>query len=743
MRKVILLSLLFASLFVWGQNRPLVGLALSGGGAKGFAHAGVIEILDSLGFPIDMVAGTSMGSIVGGLYAIGYTPVDIQKAFLAADWGEIMSSEPQRLHRPFQRRSEEDRYLVRVGLSGFQPVLPGGFINGQKVYAKLAYYTQGYHQDTNFLAFPRKFLCVSTDLNTGFEQVITYGSLPDAMRASMAIPSVIQPHRYLGKWLIDGGVVNNFPANHLVDLGANIIIGVDVQTTFLDTISQPTMATILEKASMYKNYETTRERELLCDLIIRPNMANLSVSDFEKVEIIIEAGRQAARAAIPELLRIMRKTGSVVPSVWAVYQPLPPKIPIGKVYVEGLNNIPKATVLGIMDVQDSSTIAIKRLESHLQTLYGTGYFNNVSYHPIRNEDVYDLHIRIVENDLDGSVNLGLRYDREFGIGILINYTRNNLFINGGQFSADFVLGETPRYQLDYHFNTGTIPGLGFTSRGILSNSSFYAEGSFQGISGHDDVLSRLYWQATIRNEYLIGGFFGYHYSYLNFSRLPALREFNLTPGDLRPAFSHFQTGAYFKRDHMDHSFFPKHGSFLAGEIKIVSPLKNNTTIESNNPFLNISWNASKAIGINENLTLLPNFSGSLIFLENASIPYKALLGGWGFNYFNNQMAFVGFRYRELGTLGTFDRPAQVFRNSGMVGGADLRFEARKNLFATFALQLGATADRPSGFIKDSEWYLGYGLKAGYLTIAGPIEVGLHSNSNFDRVLFFFNYGYWF
>jgi NTE family protein len=726
------------------QQRPQLGLVLSGGGAKGFAHAGVLEILDSIGFPVDMVAGTSMGAIVGGLYAIGYRPLNIQQAFLEADWSEIISTEPQRLHRPFHLRSAEDRYLLRMGLSGFQPTIPGGIISGHKVFATLSFYTQGFHEETNFLEFPRKFLCVAADLNTGFEQIFTSGSLPDVMRASMAIPSVFQPHRYRNKWLIDGGVVNNFPANHLAELGANIIIGVDVQTTFADTITRPTLASILEKTSMYKNYETTRERELLCDLIIRPDMTHFGVSDFELATAIIESGRRAARQALPQLLELMRKTGVVDPELLPAYEPLPEKITLGKVMMFGLKNVPKTTVLGILDVRDSSEVSISQLEENLKFLYGTGYFEQVSYHPIRRGDLYDLEIRAVESDLDGSANFGLRYDRDFGFAILINYTRNNLFFSGGQLSADLVLGQMPRYHVDYHFNTGTIPGLGIGSRGILSTYNFFADKVSQGTANHDDNLTRLYWQATVRSEYLIGGYLGYHFSWQNFSRLPALRMVEPNPDNLRLRHSHLLVGGYFRSDQLDHSYFPTKGTLNEGDVRFVDPLNYGDGLEASRPFLNMTWRTVHAKTLAHNWVGIAHFAGSLIWFEDATIPYKVFMGGLGQHYFNNQLAFAGFQYRELGTLAPPTVPEDVFRNSGMVAGFDLRHTLRKNLFLTALVQVGGTANRPSGFVRLPEWYLGYGFKMGYMTLAGPIEVAIHRNAAMGgRTLLFFNYGYWF
>ncbi len=742
MKRVTLLTLLLPC-FLMAQKRPQVGLVLSGGGAKGFAHVGVLEILDSLEIPIDMVSGTSMGAIVGGLYAIGYSGDQIDSVVRNTYWSEVLSNEPQRLYRPFSARSLEDRYLLRVGFSDFKPLTPSGFINGQKIYTTLMFLIQGYHGQQDFLKFPRKFICVATELNNGYERVFTKGHLVDAMRASMAIPSVFKPYIIDGKFHLDGGIVNNFPSDKLAEQGAAIIIGVDVQTTFSDTISRPNLTRIIEKTSMYKNFQTTLERELLCDLIVRPDMTGFSVGDFESNAAIIEAGKNAARAMIPELLAIKKKLDRYKIAAPPTYRPLPKVIAIKAVGVAGLQKVDKATVIGILDVRAESEVAVQTLENNLKFLYGTGLFEQVWYEllPAANGK-FDLIVKVQETDYNGSINLGLRYDPDFRIGILINLNRKNLLFRGGQFNLDMVLGETPRYLLDYHFNRGALPGFGISSQGISSNFSFFSGGSFQGLAGHDDITTKLYWQATTKSEHQVGGFMGYQFAGMNFSRLPSLRE-ELKVGELEPRFSHFLFGGFYRFDRMNKSTFPTKGTAAEIEVKFVDGIRNTASAENGPIFLNISWNYQRAKEFAPGWTVLPSFRGALVLLNDATLPYKAFLGGLGQNYFNNQIPMLGMRYRELGTYQPFETPLDFFQNSAVLAGLEIRWQPIKNLYTSAIAQVGGVGNRPLDFVEKPEYFLGYGLRASYNTVAGPLEITVHRSSAINRTLVYFNYGFWF
>ncbi|MCH8553682.1 MAG: patatin-like phospholipase family protein [Schleiferiaceae bacterium] len=742
---VILLFLAVSLSLTAQESRPKVGLVLSGGGAKGFAHIGVLEIIDSLGIPIDFVSGTSMGAVVGGLYAIGYSPKEIREIVESVDWNDLISSDPRRLHRTYINRTLAERHLLKLGVKEGRIQEPSGFVNGHKAYAKLASLTQGYHIDANFLEFPRPFICVATDLNTGQERVFRHGSLPDAMRASMAIPSVFMPYEFEGRYYIDGGVVNNFPADHLVSLGADIIIGVDVQTTFSDTISRPTLSKILEKTSMYVNFRTTLERELLCDLIIRPDMSGYGVPDFSENKNIIKRGRDAARNEMENLLRIQKKFQGFALQPFPSFEPIPEEIVVKNIQFRGLKKVDRATILGFLDLEPDAKTSQNKLNEGLKYLYGTDFFEQISYHLIEVDGGYDIEIRAREGQSDGVLNFGINYNTDFGIGILINYHQRNLYFKGSVLNADAVLGGTPRFMVDYHFNRGVIPGFGIETRAIFNRHDFYAQNNLQGLADHNDWRNRLYWQLTVDNNLNFGGFLEHQYAFFNLSRLSLFRIESVDPDNLRQHFHHINIGAFFRSDYFNKSIYPTKGRANHLEIKLVSPLGQETIETENVRFLSVNYMYKGAFLVAEGLVLAPRINAVLNIGNEATLPYKVYMGGLGQNYFNNQIPMVGFRYRELGTLANFnpEEPFSLFQDNALLFGLDFQYEWRKNLYVTPMLNAGNVAH---GFVDipfDTEWFLGYGIKFGYATIAGPLEISFH-RSNTSRSLFgFLHFGHWF
>lgn len=724
--------------------QPKIGLALSGGGAKGFAHIGAMEIIDSLGIPIHIVSGTSMGAVVGGLYAIGYTPGQIENVVRRIDWNELMTSEPRRLHRPYLQRSVSDRHILGLKLANNKVLIPSGFINGQKIYAELSLYTQGFHGRQNFLDFPRPFVCVATELNTGRERVFTNGLLVDAMRASMAIPSVFKPYKIGRHYFLDGGVVNNFPADKLKDMGADIILGIDVQTTISDTMTRPTVANIVEKTIMYVNFKTTAEREAMCNLIIKPNMMGYGVSDFSQHETLIERGREEARRHIPQLLHLKDSIENLSTNNIKVYQPLPDTLFIKHVELQGRKNVDIATIKGLMNIREQSYTTKKNLEQRLPYLYGTGFFDQVSYqlHPLSGDSVI-LEFNMREAESDGSLNLGLRYDQDFGIGILLNYQRRNILFMGSMLNADVVMGETPRFSVDYHFNRGVIPGLGISTRGIISGYNVYAENKFQGRAGDDDIQTRIYWQATALNHYNYGGFIEHHFSALNYRRVPGLNDILSERNLIRNNYHHLNVGLFFRTDRMDRTVYPHHGRFNDVSIRLVDPVYKSNNQQPARYFLNINTQARWAYEISDGWVLQPNASLVMSFFNTPTVPYAAFLGGVGGNYFNNQLPFVGFRYRELGTTRALENDNSFFRNNAAAIGLDVQYNLQRNTYITALINVGNIAKRPSGFFTDPEWLVGYGVKVGFLSIAGPIELTIHRNTSTGSIFGFFNFGYWF
>lgn len=300
-----LLSLLllthFPTSFSQAQNRPRVGVALSGGGAKGFAHIGVLRVLEEVGIPVDYITGTSMGSIIGGLYAIGYSVDELEAIAVATDWQELFSDRVSRRQLAIESKIGDGRYLLTLPLDGFKPGLPTGLIAGQKISTLFERLTLPYHNVSDFRNFPIPFAAVATNIATGHVVVLDHGYLPEAMRASMSIPSVFTPMVIDDRLLVDGMLVRNFPVEEVQAMGADIIIGVDVGSGLSGREELTSLGAILGQALGFMDAESTERQRELCDVLIVPDIEGLSAVDFPKAEEIIARGETAAREAMLQL----------------------------------------------------------------------------------------------------------------------------------------------------------------------------------------------------------------------------------------------------------------------------------------------------------------------------------------------------------------------------------------------------------------------------------------------------------
>ena len=230
----LLLFLCTLSVFHISMARPRVAVVLSGGGAKGTAHIGALKVIEEAGVPIDMIVGTSMGSIIGGLYAIGYTTEQLDSIFMAQDWNTLLSDKAYRNALNLQTREQNSQYILSVPFfEKPQDLISGGVIKGRNIGRMLWQLTEGYHDSIDFQKMPIPFACISQDLVTGEEIVFRNGVLPIAIRASMSIPGVFAPVDLDGMVLVDGGMVNNYPVDVALAMGADYIIGVDVQSPLL------------------------------------------------------------------------------------------------------------------------------------------------------------------------------------------------------------------------------------------------------------------------------------------------------------------------------------------------------------------------------------------------------------------------------------------------------------------------------------------------------------------------------
>lgn len=319
MKYKLLICLLFFSLYLGAQDRPKVAVVLSGGGAKGTAHIGALKVIEKAGIPIDYVVGTSMGAIVGGLYAIGYTPQQLDSMVNAQNWKFVLSDAPNPEDVLLDDRLRSERYVLSIPFS-FKPsdITDAGIIKGKNIARLFSTLTDGYQDSVSFSRLPIPFACVSENLVNGGEVVFHNGILATAMRSSMSIPGVFAPVYLNGMVLVDGGMVNNYPVDVALKMGADLIIGVDVQSPLLDASQLKSVKDIFGQIINLQGEKKYQENLLKTNVHIKVDVSGYSAASFTKeaIDTLIVRGEQAALADWDKLLALKKQMGLV-----ADYQP--------------------------------------------------------------------------------------------------------------------------------------------------------------------------------------------------------------------------------------------------------------------------------------------------------------------------------------------------------------------------------------------------------------------------------------
>src|SRR5512139_1849284 len=288
--------------------RPKIGLVLAGGGAKGAAHVGVLKVLEELHIPVDYVAGTSMGSIIGGLYASGMSPQEIEQEIKNIDWADVFIDDPNREDRSFRRKQDDALYVFKAkpGFGGGKVKLPRAYVHGQKFDLQLNRLTERVSQIKDFDQLPIPFRAVATDLETGKEVVLKSGNLARSLRASMAVPGAFDPVEIDGRLLVDGGISNNVPVSVARAMGADIVIVSDLGS---DLLTREQITSYLSVAGQMINFlfALNSHEQLRSlgprDVLITSKLGDIGAGSFDRIGEAMPIGEQAARQATESLRR--------------------------------------------------------------------------------------------------------------------------------------------------------------------------------------------------------------------------------------------------------------------------------------------------------------------------------------------------------------------------------------------------------------------------------------------------------
>ncbi|MFV3330094.1 patatin-like phospholipase family protein [Pseudomonas sp. NY15437] len=392
MRRLLFALLLLLPLGTLAANTaPKIGLVLSGGAARGLAHIGVLKALDEQGIHVDAIAGTSMGAVIGGLYAAGYTPKELEKLALGLDWKQALSDSPPRVDVPFRRKQDDRDFLVKQKLSFRDDGtlgLPLGAIQGQNLsmlLESLLVHTSD-TRDFDQLAIP--FRAVATDISTGEKVVFSKGHLPQAIRASMSIPAVFAPVEVNGKLLVDGGMVDNIPVDVARQMGVDVVIVVDIGNPLADRKQLLTVVDMLNQSVTLmtrKNSEAQLATLKSSDILVQPPLSGYSSTDFGRVPQLIDAGYRATRILAPRLAALRKPADAEAVALNEAREPGERQPVIDRIEVENNSKVSDDVIRHYIRQPLGAHLDLERLQRDMSTLYGLDYFDQVQYRVVRNK----------------------------------------------------------------------------------------------------------------------------------------------------------------------------------------------------------------------------------------------------------------------------------------------------------------------------------------------------------------------
>lgn len=435
-------------------SRPKIGLVLSGGAAKGIAHIGVLKVLEEIGITPDYITGTSMGAVVGGLYALGYTAEEISELNTHADWEMLLSDRIPLNEVVFEEKSEYKRYIIGIPIRNYEFKLPSGVIEGQQLERFFAEVMWPLPEQKSYDSLPIPFHCMGVDLISGKTIEFQSGNMAESIRASMSIPSIFAPESIDTMLFVDGGVFRNFPVDEVKNMGADYVIGVyvgfDEKVTKEDLFS---LSDVLSRATVFYGIYDSKEQMLKTDLLIQPNLHGLGATDFTKNKQIEVLGEVAALEIQEELYRLADSLNLRKRDIKKIDQP--EKIFIKEIKV--VNDRPFVAdrfIIKRSKIKEGSYVSRDDLLEAMDNIYGTQYFRKVTYTLEEMEgNAYRLYFKVKESTR-AYLNFAAHYDNHYGPGIITNLTLRNYLTTESRATVSVNIAENPGARIDINKYVG-------------------------------------------------------------------------------------------------------------------------------------------------------------------------------------------------------------------------------------------------------------------------------------------------
>jgi NTE family protein len=717
------------------QTNPQVGLVLSGGGAKGYAHIGALRVIEEAGVRVDYIGGTSMGAIVGGLYAAGYSADQLEQLLRSIDiLGELQDA-VEREDRTIYEKIYNEKYLLSISMQDFSVQLPTALSDGQRVHDLFAHWTAHVGHVRDFSELPIPYLAIATDLETGDALVLEDGMLAEVMRASAALPGVLSPATIDGHLVTDGGVSNNYPAEEIRKKGMDYVLGVSVESDPLKASEIESVADLILQIAFFQANRRNIEQYAETDLDIQPELDGYSVLSFSDIDSLIEAGYRAAldmKPTLDSLAALQRPANSRRDTSLAA---IPEYLNVRSVDIEGSRELSDRQILSFFDEKLPGRISWADFRQGLTDLHVTGRYANINYRwsvPDAETGEVDLQLTFDQVPAFGQqLRLGLHYDPVYRSNLLLNLTLYDQIVDNSITSLDVIAGNRVRYRFDYRVNRVNGMAFGLRSRWDYADLGFDLNDlriDQLGITldrvdfRFNDLTTEVYWDLRQTKNSFTGIAAGLKYYTSDSDQLLEADTASLY------ALSenwYFVSRAYFIYDKLNQAHFPLRGFTIDADVRAIHELEGATSGWA----YNLDVDFVGLLPLAEKHALGLELHGGT-FLDQTALPYRYYLGGINRKLLNNFKRFPGM---ELG---------QASGSNLLMGEVFWRWRLFSNHYTRLGGQV-ARVGNPERFPSsiDRNWIAGFNVGYGLNTPLGPIEIIYGGGSEGGDLYFYL--GHWF
>ena len=731
-------AVIFTMLFIFSIANPIcaqsddakeeikLGLVLSGGGAKGFAHIGALKVFEEIDLPITIISGNSIGTIVGALYSIGYSAQDIEDFVRKQDWEMLLLDRvPRKLKTPFKQNYEQ-KYLLEFNLDTKDKKLslPAGYVQGNNILNLFSGITANIPDNIHFSDLPIPFACVAYNLETGKEELLNQGHLPTAMLSSMAIPGAFSPVNFNGMQLVDGGVINNFPVDVAKNMGADIIIGVDLQQEKDKDLQFESITSILMGIVDQIEVEKHNNNIELADVVIKPELKGVSTFDFKAsaVDSIMKHGEMAAREQLPKILELIEGRNIKRNNKDIAYKHVDEWL-IKDVILEDEYKDDSKFILATLNITPNTICTTNEIDEATKRLYAYGNFEMVNYKLKPVDNGHNLEL-IIKDKKESKLMLGAGFNTIDLAAIYANYSKQNYSNFFSLMMIDAKIATNPQIKMKMESNRKYFTTFGLELGARYNNLNQYEGGTRTGKMDVVNVDASLYTNSRLQNNIDFGLGLSQHYYRNSSYRRNYDNIFKLFDADNSGFYS--TLFGQFTIDSRDDVYLTNRGFYLNTKFSL---LVNKGEFSNIIPIYHLRLNS--VVSLDEDISLLTSFHHRTLFnTDDQSSAYA----NYAANTFNS---YSDYSFPVLGQRGiSFLEPVSTLAELGLRVKLD---------------DIGYLTPRVQALLQFKEWkdinFDSFNWSAGITyqtsTRLGPIDFTLGYQHEFSDFNFFGGVGYQF